>query len=254
MTVTLHSSYMPPAEESGTVQSRVLLAGYGRGDRALAAALEERGVTAWVVDDLSAAREEARRLHPDVVLVGSGGDLAERTRFISEMRGDGSTDCLLYLASRADPVETSEALAAGAHDIVLRPHSAAAVMVRIELQKTRAKAAAIPGPFMSWGKLTLDLSTREVLVDDRPVSLTGREFELLLRLLESGGRVVTREALITGIWGSEQYNVGVLEANVHRLRRKLSAMLPNQELLETVRGVGYRLAQQPAKDSRPTAG
>ena len=107
---------------------------------------------------------------------------------------------------------------------------------------------------MSWGRLSLNLNSREVLVNNRPMALTGREFELLLRLLEAGGRVVTREALITGIWGNEQYNVGVLEANVHRLRRKLAAMLPNHELLDTIRGVGYRLAKDAKPEARESAG
>ena len=86
------------------------------------------------------------------------------------------------------------------------------------------------------------------------MALTGREFELLLRLLQAGGRVVTREALISGIWGNEQYNVGVLEANVHRLRRKLTTMLPHHDLLDTVRGVGYRLSHEPTREPRETAG
>ena len=140
MSLRLDESFAPPAVVSPLERRRVLLTGYGRGDRALALALEEEGVTVWIVESLAVARQETLRLQPDVLLVGPEAELDETAAFLRDVRRDGAADCVLYLARRNDPVETSGALAAGAHDVVLGPHSAAAVLVRIALHETRTRA------------------------------------------------------------------------------------------------------------------
>jgi DNA-binding response OmpR family regulator len=228
----------------------LVVTGYGHGDRALAGALEERGVKVHTIERFLEARSEVQRLHPDAVLVGPDADAGDRKQFIRDVAADGTTRCLLYLAPRTDIADALDALAAGAHDVIAPPHSAGSILLRIAVLRSRATAGRGPGRSISWGRLTLDLTSRQVLEGDRPLTLSGREFELLLHLLEARGRVVSREELLAAIWGSEQGGSAVLDATVHRLRRKLAEVVPSPDLIETVRGVGYRLEAPPPRGDR----
>ena len=228
----------------------VVVAGYGPGDRALAGALEERGVKVHAIHRFTDARGDVQRLHPEAVLVGADAEAGDRSQFIRDVAADGTTRCILYMAPRADVGDALDALAAGVHDVVAPPHSAGSIMLRLAVLKSRANAGRGPGRSLSWGRLTLDLTSRQVLEGDRPLTLSGREFELLLHLLEARGRVVSREELLETIWGSEQGGSAVLDATVHRLRRKLAEVIPSPDLVETVRGVGYRLEVPPPRGDR----
>lgn len=241
---------MAEPRTNGGPGGAVLIAGYGHGDRALAGALEERGTRIHMVESFSLARAEVQRLHPDCVLVGSDLEAGDRFQFIRDVAADGTTRCLLYLAPRADIGDALEAVAAGVHDVVVPPHSAGSILLRVAVLRSRANAGRGPGRSLAWGRLTLDLTSRQVLEGDRPLTLSGREFELLLHLLEARGRVVSREELLDTIWGSEQGGSAVLDATVHRLRRKLAEVVPSPDLVETVRGVGYRLEVPPPRADR----
>jgi two-component system response regulator ResD len=241
---------MPEARANGGPGGVVLVTGYGHGDRALASALEERGIRVHTIERFSDARTEAQRLHPDAILVGSQPEAGDRGQFIRDVAADGTTRCLLYMAPRADISDALEALATGVHDVVAPPHSAGSILLRMAVLRSRASAGRGPGRSLSWGRLTLDLTSRQVLEGDRPLTLSGREFELLLHLLEARGRVVSRDELLGAIWGSDQGGSAVLDATVHRLRRKLAEVVPNPDLVETVRGVGYRLEVPPPRGDR----
>lgn len=240
---------MQEARTNGGPGGGILIVGYGHGDRALAGALQDRGLRIHMVESFVAARGTAQKLHPDVVLVGSDAEAGDRFQFIRDAAADGTTRCLLYLAPYADIGDALEAVAAGVNDVVAPPHSAGSILLRIAVVKSRASAGRGPGRSLSWGRLTLDLTSRQVLEGDRPLTLSGREFELLLHLLEARGKVVSREELLGTIWGSEGGSA-VLDATVHRLRRKLAEVVPSPDLVETVRGVGYRLDVPPPRGDR----
>lgn len=230
-----------------------LIAGYGHGDHALASALGALGMHMRRVDDFSTALQEVRRTHPDAVLVGSDVQAGDRLQFVREVAAEKATRSLLYLAPRADIGDALEAVAAGVHDVVAPPHSAVSILLRIAILHSQATVCRGPGRSLSWGRLTLDLASRQVLEGDRPLTLSGREFELLLHLLEARGEVVSREELIDRIWGGDQGGSAVLDATVHRLRRKLAEVVPSPDLVETVRGIGYRLEIPPPAQTVATA-
>lgn len=236
---------MQEPRRNGADAASGLIAGYGHGDRALASALEDRGMRMRMSDDFTAAQAEIRRIRPDAVLVGSDVRAGDRLQFIRGVAAEGTARCLLYLAPRADVTDALEAVAAGVHDVLPPPHSAGSILLRIAVLKGQASAGRGPGRSLAWGRLTLDLTSRQVLEGDRPLTLSGREFELLLYLLEARGRVVSRAKLLDRIWGSKQGGSAVLDATVHRLRRKLAEVIPSLDLVETVRGVGYRLEAPP---------
>lgn len=220
-----------------------LLVGYGRGAVALATALEARGMWVLELDRFSTGLREFRRLRPETVLVGTDPLAGDPYRFLRDIGEEGDA-LALFLADRTDSAIAGRALESGADDIVCPPHSAAAILVRhgISLQRRGGPArSGLSARRLSLGGLRVDLTTRQVLDGSKPLTLSGREFELLVRLMEAGGDVVSREALLQDIWGVEQDNEAVLDATVHRLRRKLDEVLEDPDVVATVRGVGYRL-------------
>ena len=220
-----------------------LLVGYGRGAAALATALEARGMWVLELDRFSTGLREFRRLRPETVLVGTDPHAGDPHAFLRAVEEEGDA-VVLFLADRTDPAMARTALESGADDIVCPPHSAAAVLVRhgINLQRRGGPSrSGLAARRLSLGALTVDLTTRQVLEGAKPLTLSGREFELLVRLMEAGGQVVSREELLQDIWGVEQDNEAVLDATVHRLRRKLDEVLGEPDVVTTVRGVGYRL-------------
>jgi DNA-binding response OmpR family regulator len=88
----------------------------------------------------------------------------------------------------------------------------------------------------------VDPATHEVSGGaDRSFTLSGRELEVLVRLMEARGDVVPRQDLLSDIWGDDHRSEAVLDTTVHRLRRKLEEQISRPDLVATVRGVGYRL-------------
>lgn len=241
---------MPEPHSNGAPGGTVVVVGYGHGDHALAGALQDRGIRVHTAGEFSVGRSDVLRLNPDAVLVGSDPQAGDRGQFIRDVAADGNSRCILYLAPRAEVSDALDALAAGVHDVVAPPHSAGSILLRIAVLRSRAIAGRGPGRSLAWGRLTLDLTSRQVLEGDRPLTLSGREFELLLHLLEARGRVVSREELLEAIWGDGQGGSAVLDATVHRLRRKLAEVVPSPDLVETVRGVGYRLEVPPPRGER----
>ncbi len=137
----------------------------------------------------------------------------------------------------------TSALELGADEVVMPPHTPAVVLARAHLALARrANIVQQPREQLRLGKIVLDLKQRVLVGVSGPVSLTGREFELLLRLMDANGHPIRRGRLLREIWGHRQENEAVLDATVSRLRRKLGEGFLDSECLATIRGVGYRLA------------
>jgi two-component system alkaline phosphatase synthesis response regulator PhoP len=90
----------------------------------------------------------------------------------------------------------------------------------------------------------IDEMRHEVTLNGRPLSLTVREFLLLLTLAQHPGRVFTRIQLLERVWGAEYYDEHIVDVHVANLRKKLAVVASASDYVETVRGVGYRLRAQ----------
>lgn len=232
---------------SGSLPLGMLVA-YGRGTPSLARALSSVGIDVISHGTYAAAREELEHLRPQLILVGDGAETWEsEADFFAFLRRTGKLEhdpVVLVLGDGQDPAAVRRALEEGADDLVCPPHSVSAIMLRQmvvrQLRDRHGHAPALERR-VALGSLTLDLNTRQVSDGGRPFSLSGREFELLVRLMEAEGDVVSREALIHDIWGEEQGSAAVLDATVHRLRKKLDQQLDEPDMVTTVRGIGYRL-------------
>jgi two-component system response regulator ResD len=167
----------------------------------------------------------------DVMLPGLDGfELVRRIR-------QESTIPLILLTARGEETNRVAGLEVGADDYVVKPFSAPEVVARVRAQLRRAQGfeSASPAP-LRVGSLEVDPASRLVSVDGRDVSLTRREFDLLVALMSSPNRVYRREELLELVWGSEFLSAKTVDVHVAGLRRKLGSSVK----ITALRGVGYR--------------
>ncbi|MFJ2112780.1 MULTISPECIES: response regulator transcription factor [unclassified Streptomyces] len=158
---------------------------------------------------------------------------------------------VIMVTARADVRSRIHGLNLGADDYVVKPYDTGELLARIHAVSRRTVGGEEPGPLpgtaQRLGRLTLELPTRRVTVDGTPVQLTRKEFDLLALLAQRPGVVFGREQIISEVWRTSWEGTGrTLEVHVASLRGKLG--MP--ALIETVRGVGYRLVV-PAAHQEP---
>jgi DNA-binding response OmpR family regulator len=195
------------------------------------------GFSVVVAEDGYEALAELKRFKPqlvilDLVLPGiSGMELAER------MRGD--PELLIIMLTARDQLEDRIAgLKAGADDYLVKPFDFEELVARIHAVTRRRRPPE--GAIVKAGPLTLDRESRVVTMNGQAVELTPKEFELLLLFMTHPGRVLSRRFILDHVWGHEFYDENNVEVYVRYLRRKLAD--EEHRLIETVRGVGYRLS------------
>lgn len=147
---------------------------------------------------------------------------------------------VVVLSGRDDLASKLRAFELGASDFLVRPFSLDELLARCRVHLRRVRAPAMPHLLVA-GRLELDLDRREARCAGRRVALSTREFKLLQFLLEHEDEVVSRERLLSEVWG---YNFdprsNVVDVCIRRLRQRLGPETP----IETVRNVGYRAAVQ----------
>ncbi|NYH51979.1 MULTISPECIES: response regulator transcription factor [Nocardiopsis] len=203
---------------------------------ALAGALEANGYT---VDQVRTAESALAAAPADIVLLDLGlpdMDGIELCARLRERHDVGDT-AVIMVTARGRQRERVRGLRAGADDYVVKPLAIEELCARMEavLRRTRRRADTP----LTAGPLRIDPATRAVTRGGRPVELTRKEFDLLVALVREAGTVVSREHLLLRVWQTAwPGTLRTLEVHVGTLRAKLG--VPG--LIETVRGVGYRLA------------
>ncbi len=201
---------------------------------------------------VAATIAEAERGLPDCDLVvldlmlpdGSGFDLIVQTR------RQGRLTPIIVLSSRDGEADRVAALETGADDYVSKPFSPREVVARVRAVLRRAAQSA-PGAASGGLELPIrvDDATRRAHVSGHELELTRVEFDLLASLLESPGRVYTRAQLIDRVWGDGfAISDRTIDSHVKALRKKVSEAGGDPSLIETVRGVGYRVTDRPSSD------
>jgi DNA-binding response OmpR family regulator len=151
------------------------------------------------------------------------------------------------LTARADEAERIVGLELGADDYVPKPFSPGELVARVRALLRRARRDPDPGAALqapvTYGGIIVDLEQHTVTIDGTPATLTAKEFLLLSYLLSHRGRVLSRDTLLTDVWGY-RYTGGTRTVDVHvrRLREKLP---PLGDALVTVKQFGYKLLDQP---------
>jgi DNA-binding response OmpR family regulator len=205
----------------------------------IAYALKRDGFSVDIAASCSAAEGEssgADLIVLDLMLPdGSGFDL------IGRFREAQPPTPIIVLSSRDEESDRVAALEIGADDYVTKPFSPREVVARVRAVLRRS--ASVPPPAVPCSPLQTDTVTRKASVDGQPLELTRVEFDLLACLLQSPGRVYTRSQLIAEVWGDGfAITDRTVDSHVKSLRRKVTEAGGGFTLIETVRGVGYRVA------------
>ena len=170
----------------------------------------------------------------DIMLPGRDG-----LSILRQLRERKNTVPVILLTARSAMQERVEGLNLGADDYVIKPFFVEELLARIHAVTRRATGESLS--LLQAGAVTVNLLTREVRVGEEPVELTAREFSLLELLLRAPGRVLTRTQILEHVWGYDfDPQTNVVDVYVRRLRNKIDANA-DRPLIETVRGVGYRL-------------
>ena len=143
---------------------------------------------------------------------------------------------VLMLTARDDENDLLVGLAVGADDYMTKPFSLRELVARVQVLLRRTERARQPGSLQRIGPVEVDTAARRVRLSGDPVHLTPMEYDLLLRLAEQPGAVLTRERLLSDVWGWDHGGTRTVDSHVRALRRKLG-----DELVRTVHGVGYAL-------------
>jgi DNA-binding response OmpR family regulator len=204
--------------------------------------LERAGHTAVIVGSGPDALVEARRDPPDVLILDRmlpGLDGLEVCRTLRAERQTANVP-IIMLTARAEESDRVAGLEFGADDYVTKPFSPKELVARVNAQIRRRRREAATSGTIAYGPLVVDLDRHVVTDAGREVHLTAKEFLLLRYLLEHRGRVLSRDRLLSDVWGY-QYTGGTRTVDVHvrRLREKLPVLAG---AIVTVKQFGYKLA------------
>ncbi len=205
--------------------------------------LEREGFATRTVHDGAEALDLARRLRPGFVILDlmlptvDGWEICRELRKVSDVP-------LLMLTAREEEIDRVLGLSLGADDYVVKPFSPRELVERVKAIQRRFRPATGGEAVLSQGALQLDAARHTVTLDGRPVELTAVEYKLLQALMKAPGRVFSRDELLGKIYGHGEAVIDrVVDVHIGHLRQKLGDDPAAPRYILTVRGFGYRLAE-----------
>jgi len=198
--------------------------------------LKSNGFSTTVVGDGEAAAVLARSDEFDLLVLDLGLPLKDGMDVLRELRAAGSRLPVVILSARD---ETVEGLELGADDYMTKPFRFDELLARVRVRLREQTSSGGTELILTAGELSLDLRTRMASVDGRAIELSAREFTMLEVFLRHPGQVMSREQLLSHVWGY-YYDPGsnVVDVYVGYLRKKLG-----RDRIRTVRGMGYALSE-----------
>jgi DNA-binding response OmpR family regulator len=205
----------------------------------------------FAVDRVATGRDAmaaARDPNLDLVILDLGLPDVDGSRVLRELRREGVEVPVLILTARGDVDDRIEGLNLGADDYLAKPFAFDELVARVRARLRRRSGSAV---VLKAGAIALDLRTRHVKAGAKSVELTAREFSLLQTFMQHPGQVLSREQLLSRVWGfTFDPGSNLVDVYVGYLRKKLG-----DGSIETVRGVGYRFAAVGlTRESEPTGG
>ncbi|MBK6791458.1 MAG: response regulator transcription factor [Anaerolineales bacterium] len=215
----------------------------------LAYNLKKEGYTVETVGDGRSALTVARKLKPDLIVLDimlpemDGFEVARTLR--KEM-----TTAILMLTARDDEIDRVVGLEVGADDYMTKPFSMRELIARVKAQLRRARllreemgrpAEETPHEALTFDNLTINLTRREVTLNETPIQLKPKEYELLLFLAEHRRQMLSREFILERVWGWDYIGDSrTVDVHVRWLRQKIEENSSEPKRIVTVRGGGYR--------------
>lgn len=205
-----------------------------------AEALEDSGYIVDVAHDGEAGWHLANEGEYGTILLDYMLPKMDGIGLCQRLRTHGCTVPILMMTARDASTDKILGLDAGADDYLVKPIDLPELLARMRAVLRRGQAA--PTNLLSWGELCLHPSNHEVTYGTQPIALTPKEFALLELFLQSGQRVLSRRIIISHLWDLEDPpGEETVKAHIKGLRQKLKQAGAPARLIETVRGVGYRL-------------
>jgi len=210
----------------------------------IAFALKQEGYGVLLAGTGQAALQEFAQHRPALVLLDVGLPDISGIEVCRRLRHESSVP-IMFLTARQEEVDKVVGLDAGGDEYITKPVGIAelAARVRALLRRSRMVASSHRPTTFKVGNVVLDAEAHRVTVGGRDVALTPREFDLLQLLMANAGRALSRQQILDSVWGTDWFgDENVVEVFARQLRRKIEADPDRPQLIETVRGVGYRLA------------
>lgn len=206
--------------------------------------LKAKGFQVESLNDATASIAKARSFLPDIVILDIMMPHLSGLQICRILRSEPKLARvpIIFLTAKSEPADRIEGLESGADDYLPKPFSPKELVLRVEAILRRLAAPPPGNARLAIGGIVLDGETHRVTVNDAPAELTATEFKLLRLLMERQGRVQTREHLLLNVWNyATEIETRTVDTHVRRLREKLGA---EANWIETIRGVGYRIADK----------
>jgi len=207
--------------------------------------LRAKGFQVETLNDPNGSIGIARTFLPDLVILDVMMPDLNGMQICRMLRADPKLKKVpvIFLTAKAEESDRIQGLETGADDYVCKPFSTKELVLRVQTILRRLAEGTPPEPKMlQVGQIALDVDRHAATVAGQPIDLTATEFKLLRLLIERRGRVQTREHLLINVWNYEtEIETRTVDTHVRRLREKLGA---EADWIETIRGVGYRIAER----------
>ncbi|MBS0252399.1 MAG: response regulator transcription factor [Proteobacteria bacterium] len=212
--------------------------------RFLKPSLTAAGYQVLTAENAAEALQLVALKSPDVIILDLGLPDRDGKDVIRELRG-WSQIPIIVVSARDREAEKIDALDLGADDYVNKPFGIGELTARLRAAlRHTAQAKGETVRFVS-GPLVVDIAAHAVTIDNKPIKLTRKEFDLLAILARNGGRIVTHRQILTAVWGpSHAQDLQYLRVFIGQLRQKLAQPGSPRDLILTEPGVGYRLATE----------
>lgn len=208
--------------------------------------LQKEGFRTIATDEGEGALDLAVRQRPDLILLDlmlPGLDGLEVCKALKKERKTERIP-IIMLTAKSQESDKVVGLELGADDYVTKPFSPRELLARIKAVLRRAKEKEAPPEVCTMGNLKIDFPKIKVMVKDKPVELTAKEFELLVALIKAKGRVLSRDYLLDTIWGFDhalEIQTRTVDVHIRTLRKKLKG---ESKRIMTVKNYGYRFCAE----------
>lgn len=205
--------------------------------------LEEEGYAVQAASSLAEARSHWKATAFDVVVLDIMLPDGDGYSLCREMRQAGTSSRVLMLTARTLEDDVVRGFDVGADDYVAKPYRLRELLARIRVLARRGAPSAPPEQVLAFDRFRVDLASRQLLdAGGKPVELTRTEFDLLVYLLRHAGKALTRDQILSSVWGEDTVvDAHTVDNFISNLRKKLEWTADSRFNLRSVRGVGYRM-------------
>jgi len=206
---------------------------------ALETKFRKEGFTTFVADSAEEGMRLFRRVKPDLVILDIMLPQRSGFDFCRAVRKDSATP-IVFVSARADEADRVKGLELGADDYVVKPFNLSELTARVKAILRRSTGEPVKEA-VERGNLRIDPRRHEAWLDEKPVSLSPKEFALLYFLARNQGQVFSRETLLDRVWGKDAFvSARTVDVHIRWLRTRIELDPENPVRLVTVRGVGYK--------------